>query len=218
MSTLLGGVTLEHVQRIEHALDGGFLSTRLAGLDGELQQRLGRPSHRIYLAGVAVGEEAGAILGELQHKVQSGEELDFSANITTALELQKVVITHFHAAETAGHPKRFDYEVHLAESPPLPPPAELESFGGLGDFGLGDLGFDADILGDLQDMAGDVANAVSDAMDVMDQLGALASLASGDGLQLGNFMEPLAGAVDKVPDVGSKLAKAASDLTKVFGA
>jgi hypothetical protein len=217
MSTLLGDVTLEHVQRIEHELDGGFVTTRLAGLEGELQQRTGRPSHRIHVAGVAVGQDAASILQQLQQKARSGEELDFAANITTALELQKVVIRHFRAAESAGHPQRFDYELHLAESPPLPPPAELESFGGLGDFGLGDLGFDTDILGDLQDIAGDVADAVSGAMDVLDQLGALAALASGDGLQLGNFMEPLTSAVDKVPDVGRQLSGAASALTKVFG-
>ena len=34
-------------------------------------------------------------------------------------------------------------------SPPLPPPAEVTPFGGLGGFGLGDLGFDPGALGNV---------------------------------------------------------------------
>ena len=42
---LIGDIALEAVQVIEHAQDGGFVSTRIAGLPGELQQ-IGRASCR----------------------------------------------------------------------------------------------------------------------------------------------------------------------------
>jgi hypothetical protein len=214
---LLGDLSLEYVQHIEHALDGGFVATRIAGLDGELQQRVARGSHRLSIAGVLAGEGSADALSELQTKAATGEELTFAADITTALDLQKVVITRFRAVEQAGRPGRIAYEIHLAESPPLPPPASLDPFGGLGDFGLGDLGFDTDILGDLAELADQVAGAVDAALDVMDQLGALASLADLGDLSVGDFMAPISGAADALPDVASDMTSAARNLGSVFG-
>jgi hypothetical protein len=214
---LLGDVSLEYVQHIEHALDGGFVSTRIAGLSGELQQRLARPSHRIAMTGVLVGDGALDALGTLQAKAASGEELTFAADITTALELQKVVITAFRAREQAAHALRIAYEIELAESPPLPPPATLDPFGGLGDFGLGDLGFDTDLLGELEGLADQVAGAVDAALEVAGQLGALASLADLGDLSLGNFMAPIGNAANQLPDIGSNLMDASRSLSEAFG-
>src|SRR4051794_9029397 len=108
---LLGDISLEYVQRIEHALDGGFLATRIAGLPGELQQRAGRPSHRIRIRGVLFGETAAADLKKLQDAAAAGAELTFAADITTAVDLKQVVITSFRCADSAGHPGRFGYEL-----------------------------------------------------------------------------------------------------------
>lgn len=214
---LLGDISLEYVQNITHALDGGFTATRIAGLEGELQQRVARGSHRVSITGVLAGETSVDTLSSLQTSAASGEELTFAADITTALDLQKVVITSFRAFEQAGRPDRIAYEIELAESPPLPPPASLDPFGGLGDFGLGDLGFDTDILGDIADLADQVAGAVDAAMDVMDQLGALASLADLGDLSVGDFMAPISGAADALPDVAGDLTGAARNLGSTFG-
>jgi len=82
---LLGDISLSYVQQIEHSLDGGFTGTRIAGLDGEVQQRSGRPSHRVRIAGLLVGDSAKDDLGKLQKATQNGDELTFSADITSAL-------------------------------------------------------------------------------------------------------------------------------------
>ena len=210
---LLGDISLESVQRIEHSLEGGFVPTRIAGLPGELQQRSGRPSHRIHIFSVLFGDEAADQLASLQDATQSGEELTFASNISTALDLQRVVITSFRAVEVAGHPKRYSCDISLAESPPLPPAAQVEAFGGLDDFGVGDLGFDTDLLGDLQDLAGEVAGAVDDALEVIDQLGALANL---DGLELGGLLEPMSGVVNGVSDIASSFNDAARSVAREF--
>jgi hypothetical protein len=212
----LGDVSLDFVQRIEHSLDGGFAATRIANLPGELQQRSGRPSHRIAIAGLLFGEGAADQLSSLQTAAATGEELTFAADITTALDLQKVVITSFRAVEIAGTPSRFAYEVALAESPPLPPPAEVSGFGfgGLDDFGLGDLGFDTDILGDLADLADQVASAVNDALDVIDTLSALANL--GDLGGIGGVFDPLNAPVEKVGQIASDLTNAIGNISEAF--
>lgn len=212
---LLGDVSLEFVQRIEHALDGGFVSSRIAGLAGELQQRAGRLSHRVQITGVLFGDKAKDDLGKLQGAAKSGDELTFSSDITSALDLQKVVITSFQAVEMAGQASRFRYEISLAESPPLPPPAQLEPFGGLGDFGLGDLGFDTSVLGDIAAAASQVASAVNTAMNVVNALGALSNL---DGLNLGGFLDPMKDSVSKAASIGGRLKDATRNLTAVFSA
>lgn len=213
---ILGEVSLEYVQWLEHILDGGFVATRVLGLAGELQQRSGRPSHRIHLAGVLLGEGAADDLGTLQNVAATGDELTFSADITTALDLQRVVVTDFRAGEQAGWPGRFAYELWLAESPPLPPPAEVSGFGGLDDFGLGDLGIDDGVLGDIQDAAGEVAGAVDSAMDTVSRLGALAGgladLGSAEGL-----LQPLGSAVDGLRRIGGDLSQATGSLGEVLG-
>ena len=213
---LLGDVSLEYVQRIEHSLDAGFAPTRIAALPGELQQRSGRPSHRIHLAGLLIGDGVADQLSSLQSAAATGEEVTFAADITTALELQHVVITGFRATETAGDPGRFAYELSLAESPPLPPPAEVSGFGfgGLDDFGLGDLGFDTDILGDITDLAGDIAGAVDAALDVVDALGALANLGELGGL--GGVFDPLNAPVELVGAVATELGDAVAALSGAF--
>jgi hypothetical protein len=210
---LLGDISLEFVQRMEHALDGGFVATRIAGLRGELQQRSGRPSHRIRIAGILFGEQTADALAKLQTAAATGAELTFAADISSALDLQRVVITSFRAVELAGQPDRFSYELYLAESPPLPEPAQVESFGGLGDFGVGDLGFDTDLLGDLEGLAGEVAAAVDTALDVVDQLGALANVGS---LDAGGFMEPMNQVVGNAGEIASRFKEATRGIAEVF--
>ncbi len=210
---LLGDISLEYVQEIENRVDGGFVETRIAGLPGTLQQRAGRPSHRITIRGLLAGASAADQLATLQRASASGEELTFAADITTALDLQRVVITSFSGVEAAGRPDIYHYSIALAESPPLPPPAQVSAFGGLDDFGVGDLGFDTDILGDIEDLAGEVAGAVTDALDVIDQLGALAGL--GD-LQLGGFLSPMGDVAESVRGIGGRFGDAARNVAGVF--
>lgn len=208
---LLGDISLQYVQHLEHSLDGGYRQTRIPGLAGELQQNIGRLSHNIFISGTLFGEDASSQLETLQQTATSGEELTFAANIVSALELQKVVITQFHATESAERPDSWQYQLVLQESPPLPPPAQVQGFGGLDDFGLGDLGFDTDIMGDLQDLAGDIAGALDDALGVLDALGGLMDLGSVNGL-----LKPMEGPVQDSAAVGENLTGAITELGTEF--
>ena len=213
---LLGDISLQYVQHIDHSLDGGFVSSRIAGLAGEVQQRSGRPSHYVRIEGVLFGTTARDDLGKLQAAAQTGDELTFAADITSALDLQKVVIRSFQAEESAGRPDQLHYRLELAESPPLPPPAEVSAFGGLDDFGLGDLGIDTGMLGDLQSLAGDIAGAVDQAMGAIDALGALANLAASGGLNFGGILDPLNKTVDGMRGIATNFQSATRSLGGMF--
>jgi hypothetical protein len=208
---MLGDLALDFVTAVETRLAQRVVGLPIVGLAGDAQQRLGRASHEIELQGLVAGTDARDKLGELQGKAAAGEELDFTADITTALELAKVVVVQASFAEHAGLPDRYAYRLVLRESPPLPPPAEASPFGGLDGF---ELGFDPDalggVLGDVVDQASALQEAVSAVADAVDQLQALASL--GD-LSLGNPLTPLqdeAGSLSSVadPSAGQALGQA----------
>jgi|GEM_PF-408677 len=211
---VIGDVTLTAAQRVDHTLDGGFVDVPVLGLQGHAQQRSGRPSHRVTIAAVLSGPTALDDLAALQALAASGEATTFSADIVTALELQQVVVTHLAASEVAGRPGVVDVLLELAESPPLPPPAQLVGFGGLDDFGLGDLGFDTDVLGDLADLAGDVAGAVDTALAAVDALSALSGLASFD---YDGVLAPVQDVQRALEDSGARLGTALDALGQVFG-
>jgi len=213
---LLGDISLSFVQQIEHALDAGFTGTRIAGLEGEVQQRSGRPSHHVSISGLLIGESAKDDLGKLQKAAQTGDELTFSADITSALDLQKVVIRSFQAAEQAGQPNRIAYQLQLVESPPLPPPAEIGGFGGLDDFGMGSLGIDGGVLGDIASAAGDVASVVDKAKGAVEAVSAIANIASSGGLSFSGVLDPMNKAVNGVKGITSGFQNAARALGGMF--
>lgn len=208
---MLDDLALDAVQWIRHDLRQRTVSQPVAGLAGDVQQHLGRASHQIELAGVLIGEGVRDTLSDLQDKIATGEELSFSADMTTALELERVVVVAAEIQELAGQPDRFEFRLLLRESPPLPEPAELSPFGGLD--GL-DLGFDTDILGDIADMAGDLQDAIDTVNDVLGQLEALAAL--GD-LGLDNPLSPIQDQAGRIAEVGAGAVGAASALSSLLG-
>lgn len=211
---LLGDTTLVAVQHITQSVSAGFRDVPVLGLEGHAQQRSGRPSHRITVTGVLTGESALDDLAALQAIASSGEETTFAADIVTALDLQRVVVTRFEASERAGRPGVVDYRLEVVESPPLPPHAQLSAFGGLDDFGLGDLGFDTDILGDLADLAGDIAGAVDAALDAVAALDALAGLANFD---FQGILAPAERVTTSVTQVADSLQSGMRALGELFG-
>src|SRR6478735_6614166 len=191
---LLGKTTLTAVQQIDHAVAGGFEAVDIPGLDGDALQRAGRGSHRIWIRGILAGDDALTTLGELQRLAASGEEVSFAADITTALELERVVVAESRAQAVAGTAAVVGYDIHLVESPPLPPPAEVSGFGGLGEFGIGDLGFDTDITGDI---AGLTAAGELGSLDVAGIFGPLADVAR-EAASLPGLVADLAKALEDV--------------------
>lgn len=211
---LVGDIPLTSVQQIDHVMNGGFERIAIPGLDGDVLQRAGRGSHTIWIRGVITGDTALSDLGKLQQLAADGSEVSFTADITTALELAQVVVTDLRAWAVAGTVAHVGYELCLVESPPLPPPAEVSGFGGLDDFGLGDLGFDADIMGDLTGIADQVAGAVDTVMAAADQLSALASLGS---IDVGGPLQPLSDAVGGVTSAASTFKDISQSIAHLLG-
>ncbi|MEA2372309.1 MAG: hypothetical protein QOH12_2703 [Solirubrobacteraceae bacterium] len=215
---MIDDVELAATQIVRQETDQGFVRHQVAGLDGTVHQKLGRRSHRVLLSGLLLSATAADDLKTLQKKASSGAEVTFTADITTALEVEHMVIEALAVEQQVGVQGQYSYTVALAESPPLPPPAQLKPFGGLGDFGVGDLGFDAGALGDLAgaiaDEAGSAIHAVDGALDAVKAVGALASL--GDLGNLGNPLSGLTKAAGAMGSVGKQVGAALDELGKLL--
>jgi len=211
---LLGEIPLTAVQSLTHEMEAGFRAIPVVGLAGEAQEQVGRGSHVIRITGLLHGASVHDDLAALQEAASEGEPLTFAADIVSALELQEVVISAFRAQAVAGRPREVAYALTLTESPPLPPPAEVTGFGGLDDFGMGEMGFDTDIMGDLTDLADDVAAAASDALEVVSALDALSGL--GDLGDVGGILGPLEESVDGIAEAGSRFGEAGRSLGDLF--
>lgn len=197
---MLDGVALKAVQVIRQEIEQDYRRRRIAGLDGTLHQHIGRRSHRITIAGLLLSDTAADDLAALQKKAAAGDEVTFTADIATALEIDRMVIEAFAAEQSVGVNGQTAYAIVLAESPPLPPPAEVSSFGGLGDFGVGDLGFDAgalgDMLSDIAEQAGAVMALADTAMGAIEGLTQLADLGG-----LGDVVKPVSDAIDRIDEL-----------------
>ena len=216
---MIDDLELKAVQCIRQETASLLVGHAIPGLEGTLQQRLGRKSHRVFLQGVLLPDTATEDLKALQTKASAGGEVTFTADISTALAIDKMLIEAFEAEQRVGPAGQVAYAMWLVESPPLPPPAELSAFGGLDDFGLGDLGFDAGALGDIAggilDQAGAIAELADQALAAVDQLQALASL--GDLASIANPVKPVADQVGKARALGGALAGIADAVKAITG-
>lgn len=210
---MIDDVALDQVAWVRQRTRQRIAALPILGLEGDVQQKLGRGSHEVELAGVLFGDGAGDALSALQGKAKAGAEVSFTADIVTALELEKMVLLDAEFQESAGQPSLYQYRFRLRESPPLPEPAQLSSFGGLGGF---DVGFDVGALGDVMDdiasVAGDIQDAVAAATEALDTLQSLAGMA---GLAVGDPLQPLRGEIDSLKssgDTGGATAAIASAL------
>jgi hypothetical protein len=215
---MIDDIELKAVQWIRQETEQEFVEQRIAGLNGTLHQGLGRLSHRVTLCGKLLPDTAVDDLKKLQDKASAGAEVSFTADITTALSIDKVVIESFAAEQHIGPAGQYSYQITLAESPPLPPPAEVSSFGGLGDFGLGDLGFDAgalgDVLADVASQAGAITDAIDAATDAIQAVSALADL--GNLAKIGNPIKPISDKVGELGKLGAPVSKLTSSIGELF--
>ena len=121
----------------------------IPGLQGDLQQDMGRGMLAVRIQGSLSGDEArDRFLEEVRAQFLAGEPVDFIADIMAESELEQVMIARLELAEVAGQTDDFRYDIVLTEytEPPEPP--------GLGFDADLDLGLDIDLGLDLLDLPG----------------------------------------------------------------
>ena len=137
---VLGDIELQQVQRIETDADQVWTQHSIPALEGDFFQGLGRKATWVKLSGVLSGAEVQTGLDDLRQKIYAAAPVDFAADITTAIQVNQVLIEEMGVRELAGKAARFEYAFTLREyieppdprqeappddpPPPLPPSLE----------------------------------------------------------------------------------------------
>jgi hypothetical protein len=133
------------------------------GLMGDLQHDLGAESLVVEIQGSLFGDEArDEFLQKVREKFRAGEPISFVADITTATELDNVMILALDITETNDRSRGARYRIVLREYvEPPEPPAPIDDLGdGLGLDDLADLGLDGLELPDLLGAVPSLGNPV----------------------------------------------------------
>lgn len=191
---VLGDWEIPRVALIKTLEQQSFVELPIPGRVGSLFQDLNTTPTRIAIAGSLYGEESrNQFLEDLRGKFKSGEPVTFTADITTATDVQYVIIEALQIQESGVAPDQLNYFLVLRESPPPPPPPD--PFGGL----------DAGLL----DQAAGFLDTVTSALDLIDSLG-----------NVPNFSDPtppLTGALEGVTTATAGLEEALTPLREIFG-
>ena len=123
---MLGSFELPGLQRIGTHERRHLVAVAVPGLAGAYHQDLGAAAARIVLQGTLAGDDAReAFLSALREPLGAGEPLDFVADITTATEIEQVLIADLEVDEVATSADGFRYALTLLQyTEPPPPPAD----------------------------------------------------------------------------------------------
>ncbi len=191
---VLGDWEIPRIESISSLESRSFVEFAVPGRVGSLFQDMNAAPMRIAIAGSLYGDEArDEFLQTLREKFRAGEPVTFVADITTATEVQYVIIETLRFQESGTRPDQIDYLIIIRESPPPPPPPD--PLGGL----------DAGLLED----AGSFLDTVTGALDVIDTLGSVPNF--------GDPTPPLSGALDSAQAALEGLGGVTMALSELFG-
>jgi hypothetical protein len=141
---VVGGWEVPRIERIESRERRRLARLPVPGLLGDLQQDLGSESLAVEISGSLQGDEArDEFLTSIREQFRAGEPVSFVADITTATELDQVLIEELEVEEVNEAAGSFRYRIVLREyvEPPAPP-SPLDDLGA-------DLGLELDLLAGL---------------------------------------------------------------------
>ncbi len=191
---MLGDWEIPRIASIRALEQRAFVEFPVPGRVGSLFQDTNTVPTRLAIAGSLYGDEArDQFLEDLRTKFQAGEPVTFVADITTATDIQYVLIETLYFVESGTRPDQIDYRILIRESPPPPPPPDP----------LG--GIDTSLL----DQAGSFLDSVTGALDVLDGLGSIPDL--------GDPTPPLTDALSGVTTATEGLGGILSPLQDIFG-
>jgi hypothetical protein len=163
---VIDGWEVPRIERIESRERRRLARLAVPGLLGELQQDLGAGSLAVEIRGSLQGDEArDEFLTSVREKFRAGDPVSFVADITTATELDQVLIEELEVEELNQAAGGFRYRVVLREYvEPPEPPSPIDDLGsdlGLELDDLASLGLDGlglpDLLGDIPALGDPVA-------------------------------------------------------------
>lgn len=131
-AVVLGDLELDRVTGITMEESRKLAVHPWPGAAGDLIQDMGLGAARIWLSGVAAGEESARRLEQVRAAMQEGKPLDFTASVAVASRVEQVVVAGLKAVQPPGRTNYYEYQLALVQYVQPPPPIA-------GDFDMGAL-------------------------------------------------------------------------------
>ena len=188
---VLGGWEIPHIASIGSLEQRSFTELEVPGKSTSLFHDLSSTPTRIVIGGSLFGDEdRDDFLQEVRDKFRAGDPVTFVADITTATEIQYVVIETLRFEQSASRPDEIEYLISLRESPPPPPPPAPSLDDG------------------LQGEAGAFLGSVTGALNAIDAVSVP---------NFGDPTPPLGGTLDGAKSALGGLSGLPSKITDLFG-
>ncbi len=192
---MIGDYEVPGIQHIGTVEARRVVEIPVPGLEGGYHQDLGSGPVSVCIEGMLAGDDAeNDFLGKVREIYNAGDPVDFVADIITATQLDKVLVTEMVLREVAGSANTFRYTVVLTQHVEPPPSAAGLGFGDLSDVTAG--------------IAAEAAAAAA-AMNVPDLISTLPDLKDPTPL--------LKGTLDSVSSAVQDISAVGGQLKNVFG-
>lgn len=190
---MIGEWEIPRIERIRTLEARRLARLSVPGLRGDLHQDLGQHSVVVEIVGSLHGDaERDQFLDSVRQPFNAGEPVAFVADITTATELENVLVEHLDLVEVNDHAESFRYTVRLRQYvEPPEPPSPIDDLGA-------ELGAELDALAALGDLALELPNLL------------------GDIPSIGDPTPPLREALNSVEETVAPLADLLGELGDVF--
>ncbi len=172
---MIGDWEVPRIERIASTEGRRLARFPVPGLAGDLHQDLGRDSLVVEIVGSLHGDEArDQFLTGLRAMFLAGDPVSFVADITTATELEQVLVEALYVEEVNQSAGSFRYRIVLRQYvEPPEPPSPIDDLGAgldgmldaLADLGLAGLEL-PDLLGDIPSI-GDPTPPLRSALDAV---------------------------------------------------
>jgi len=188
---VLGGWEIPHIASIGSVEQRSFTELEVPGKSTSLFHDLSSTPTRIVIGGSLFGDEdRDDFLQQVRDQFRAGDPVTFVADITTATEIQYVVIETLRFEQSAARPDEIEYLIALRESPPPPPPPSPSIDDG------------------LQSEADAFLGSVTGALNAIDAVSVP---------NFGDPTPPLSGTLDGAKSALGGLSDVPSKLTDLFG-
>lgn len=185
---------VKHIEAISIEQNRPFVEINIPGRSGSVFHDVNTAAASILIHGSLFGDEVrDEFLESIREKYDNGEPVPFVADITTATEIQYVIIEKLVFTENAQNTDQMYYYLQLKESPPPPPSSTLA---------LDEI--DAGLL----DVAGDFLDSLDAALDIMDGFGSIPDIS--------NPAPQLLSAADSIEQATAGLSDIAGSLEQIF--
>lgn len=122
MAIEIAGIKLDRIHSIHTDEHSEWVQHQTPGLEGNLQQNMGRGLVRLNVEGIFYGSEALTRLEKLRKVYLEKEPVDFLAEITGQAYFAQVVLNNLEILQDASEPEQFSFSMVLFEYVPPPKP------------------------------------------------------------------------------------------------